>query len=72
MDNIAIDFSRYTGSRPAETHDAARQQEPDRHLRPVEQIPPDPSHHQKQVECAGGNSWSGASMGGGTWAGRSR
>lgn len=67
MDKIKIDFSSYTGVRPAESLNAARQQEPDRHVRPLEQIPPEPSHYQKQLEREGGNSWDGAS-----WAGRSR
>jgi hypothetical protein len=72
MDNVSIDFSKYTGSRGAESLNAARQQEPDRHLRPHEQIVPEPSHHQKQVKIVDGNSWGGASAAGGTWAGRSR
>jgi hypothetical protein len=72
MDNVSIDFSSFTGSRPAESLNAARQQEPDRHLRPQQQIVPEPSHYQKQLECAGGNSWGAGSAAGGTWAGRSR
>jgi hypothetical protein len=31
-----------------------------------------PSYHQKQVEREGRSEWSGGSMGGGTWGGRSR
>jgi hypothetical protein len=31
-----------------------------------------PSYHQKQAEREGRSEWSGGSMGGGTWAGRSR
>lgn len=72
MDDVNIDFSKYTGSRNAESLTVARQQEPDRHLRPQEQIVHEPSHYQKQLEIAGGNGWGGASASGGTWAGRSR
>lgn len=72
MEDVAIDFSKFTGSRTAENLEVARHQEPDRHVRPLEQILREPSHHQKQVECAGGNTWSGAIAAGGTWAGRSR
>jgi hypothetical protein len=72
MDNRTIDFSSFTGMRPAESLNAARQQEPDRHVRPHEKLPPEPSHYQKQLECSGGNTWGGASAGGGSWAGRSR
>ena len=52
---IAIDFSKFTGSWTAENLEVARHQEPDRHVRPLEQILREPSHHQKQVECAGGH-----------------
>jgi len=31
-----------------------------------------PSYHQKQAEREGRSEWSGGSMGGGTWGGRSR
>lgn len=33
---------------------------------------PERTHYQKQVERDGWSNWSGASGGGGTWAGRSR
>lgn len=60
-----IDFSRFTGC--TESCEAARQQP-----RPQAEIERSPTSFQKQQEREGRSEWSGGSMGGGTWAGRSR
>jgi len=64
MENQKIDFSRYVAGR-AENEDVARQQQPQ-----VQRA----SYFQRAQERDRGDtsSWSGASMAGGTWAGRSR
>jgi hypothetical protein len=72
MDNIKVDFSRFTGSRTAESDEVARQQNPQQQLRPQAEIEARPTYHQKQAERDGNSTWSGASGGGGVWAGRSR
>ena len=70
-DNTAIDFSRYTGIR-AESPEIVRQQLPHMHLRPQPEIERDPTWYQRKQEREGRSEWSGASMGGGIWSGRSR
>jgi hypothetical protein len=66
-----IDYSRFTGS--AERTEAGRQQEPRQQVRPQAEIERNPPSFQKQQERErGDSSWAGSSMGGGTWAGRSR
>ena len=69
MDN-RIDYSRFTGS--AEGTEAGRQQEPRQQVRPQAEIERNPTYFQRQQEREGRSEWSGGSMGGGTWAGRSR
>lgn len=66
-----IDFSRFT--RGIENTEVSRQNvEPQ--LRPRAEIERNPAYFQRAQERDRGDtsSWSGASMGGGTWAGRSR
>ncbi|MGH9444129.1 MAG: hypothetical protein ACRD3O_00040 [Terriglobia bacterium] len=53
-------------ARAAENSEVARQ------MNPAPQIERSPSAYQKEREKSGDSSWSGASGGGGTWAGRSR
>lgn len=60
-----IDYSRFTGSKESSE---ATQQLP----RAQADIERNPSYFQKQQERDGRSEWSGGSMGGGTWAGRSR
>jgi hypothetical protein len=65
------DFSKYTGSA---ANEAAKQAEsPMQHLRPQSEIERAPGSFQRSQERErGDSSWAGSSMGGGTWAGRSR
>ena len=70
-DDPKIDFSRFTGSRSAESDEVARQHNPQQHVRPQAEAERRPDYFQKQQERSGDSSWSGGS-GGGTWAGRSR
>jgi hypothetical protein len=66
-----IDYSRFTGG--AESAEVSRQQQPQQQLRPQLEIERNPTYFQKQQERAReDSSWAGSSMGGGTWAGRSR
>jgi hypothetical protein len=67
-----IDFSRFTGSRSAESDEVARLQNPRQQLRAQAEIERYPTAFQKSQEREGRSEWSGGSMGGGTWAGRSR
>lgn len=74
-DNTQIDFSRFTGSRiqgRAESEEASRGQKPEQQLRPRAEIEAHPGYFQRKQEREGRSEWSGGSMGGGTWAGRSR
>ena len=64
------DFSKYTGS--AGTESTERQQAPQEQLRPQAEKERAPSYFQRSQEKDGRSEWSGGSMGGGTWAGRSR
>ena len=70
-DDNVIDFSRYTGIR-AENTETIRQQFPHMHLRPQPEIERDPTWYQRKQEREGRSEWSGGSMGGGIWSGRSR
>ena len=72
MSDTVIDFSRYTGVRSAESDEVARQQDPRQQLRAQPEVERHPTYFQKAQECEGRSEWSGGSMGGGTWAGRSR
>jgi hypothetical protein len=64
-----VDFSKYTRIPESET---TRAQAPDEHLRPQPEKERVPSYFQRRQEREGKSEWSGGSMGGGTWAGRSR
>lgn len=65
-----IDYSRFTGG--VEGNETARQQYPTQQLRGQNEIERNPPSFQRQQEREGRSEWSGGSMGGGTWAGRSR
>ena len=74
-DEAKVDFSRFTGSRiqgKAESEEASRGQNPEQHLRPRVEVERHPGYFQRKQEREGNSEWSGASAGGGTWAGRSR
>jgi hypothetical protein len=62
-----IAYSRY-----AESDEVSRQQKAERETRPQAEKERAPSFYQRTREREGGSEWSGGSMGGGTWAGRSR
>lgn len=68
--NCRIDYSCFTGV--AENGEVSRQHDPRQQLRPQSEIERCPTYFQKQQEREGHSEWSGGSMGGGTWAGRSR
>jgi hypothetical protein len=70
-DTVKVDFSRFTGSRLPENSEVSRQLNPQQQLRPQFQIEAQPTYYQKQIEREGNSTWSGASGGGGVWAGRS-
>jgi hypothetical protein len=65
-----VDFSRFTGV--GETELVTHHNDPRRELRsPAELERPD--YYQRRQECQRDtSSWAGSSMGGGTWAGRTR
>lgn len=65
--NERIEFSRF-----AESEDVSRKQHPQRETRPQAEKERAPDYYQRTKEREGGSEWSGASMGGGPWAGRSR
>jgi hypothetical protein len=65
-----IDYSRFTGG--VEHEGVNRQKNPDREIRPQSEKERAPDYTQRRAESAGRSEWSGGSMGGGTWAGRSR
>ena len=69
MADKAIDFSQFTGVDAAE---GLRRVDPRREQisQAVRERVPD--YTQRQQEREGRSEWSGGSMGGGTWAGRSR
>jgi len=64
------DFSRFTGV--SDTSEVKREV-PEPQLRPQAEQEREPTYYRRALERESGESqWSGASMGGGTWAGRSR
>lgn len=65
-----VDFSKYTGG--AESEEVRRQQHPQSQVRPQSERERAPDTFQRAQERDGKSEWSGASGGGGTWAGRSR
>jgi hypothetical protein len=56
----------------AETEGVSRQVHADRETRPQPQKERQADYQSRRVEHEGRSSWSGGSMGGGTWGGRSR
>lgn len=72
MAESTIDFSRFTGSRSAESDEVSRQQNPSQQLRGRAEAEQHPTYFQKTQEREGRSEWSGGGMGGGTWGGRSR
>ena len=70
------DFEQYiAGLRAqarAESEEVSKAANPRRELRPRMEIERHPDTHQRQAERSGSSNWSGGSMGGGTWGGRSR
>jgi hypothetical protein len=74
MTDMLIDYSSFTGRQTAENDDVARQRNPQQQTRGQAEIERQPTYFQKTQECArpDASSWSGASFGGGTFAGRSR
>ena len=64
-----IDYSRFTG---AQSEEVTRQNDPRRELRSQTEKERSPDYFQRTRERDGDSSWSGGSMGGGTWNGRSR
>lgn len=74
-DEVKIDFSQFTGLRTqgrAENEEVSRKQNPQMQLRPRAEAEHHPTYFQRAQEREGRSEWSGGSMGGGTWAGRSR
>ena len=76
-DNAKIDFSRFTGVRGdsggrAESEGVSQQQNPRQQLRVQGEVERHPTYFQRSQEREGRSEWSGGSMGGGTWGGRSR
>jgi len=69
MADKLIDYSRFTG---AESAEVLRQIDPRRELRSQADKERVPDYFQRGRERDGDSTWSGGSMGGGTWAGRSR
>jgi hypothetical protein len=69
MADIRIDFSRFTAP---ESSEVARQIDPRREQKSQAAREHAPDYFQRQQERDGNSSWSGGSMGGGTWAGRSK
>jgi hypothetical protein len=56
----------------AETEGVSRHVHADRETRPQLQKEKQADYHVRRVEHEGRSNWSGGSMGGGTWGGRSR
>jgi len=65
MADQRIDFSHRPESESRQLH-------PERETRPQADKEKAPDYHNRQLEKEGRSEWSGGSMGGGTWAGRSR
>jgi len=66
MEERKIDFSRFTKAAEEGKQNAEPQ------LRPRSEIEANPTSFQRSQEREGRSEWSGGSMGGGVWAGRSR
>ncbi len=62
-----VKFSRFSDS-----DETSRQKQPERETRTQAEKERAPSFYQRSREREGASEWSGGSMGGGTWAGRSR
>jgi len=73
-EDTKIDIAKYLlGSRAAaESQEVSRQIHPERGTRPQSEKERAPDYFQRQQERDGRSEWSGGSMGGGVWAGRSR
>jgi len=56
----------------AQSEGVSRQVLPEREARPRLEKERQPDYHARRVEHEGRSNWSGGSMGGGTWGGRSR
>ncbi len=69
MTDRIIDFSQFTGVDAAEQVRAIDPRRERLSQRDRERVP---DYTQRQQEREGRSEWSGGSMGGGTWAGRSR
>jgi hypothetical protein len=65
-----IDFSGFTGT--GESEEVTRGLDPKRELRSPSDKERTPDYFQRSQERDGHSTWSGGSMGGGTFAGRSR
>lgn len=71
MADQRIDYSRYTGG--MESEGVSQQKHPERQTRPQAEKEKAPDYFQRSQERErGDSSWAGSSMGGGTWAGRSK
>lgn len=69
MSDRIIDFSRFTG---VDAGEQVRAIDPRRERLSQADRERVPDYTQRQQEREGRSEWSGGSMGGGTWAGRSR
>jgi len=73
-----IDVSKYLGGNRAQGGGRAATEEESRQVQPArgERSQPEKErfrdYHQRKSEREGHSNWSGGSMGGGTWGGRSR
>jgi hypothetical protein len=72
MEGVVMADERINFSRFAESEGVSQQQHPQRETRTQAEKERAPDYHQRAKEREGGSEWSGGSMGGGTWAGRSR
>jgi hypothetical protein len=73
VEDPRIDISKYlVESRQAEKEEVSRQMLPERETRPQHEKERTPDYFQRRQEQEGRSEWSGGTMGGGTWAGRSR
>jgi hypothetical protein len=70
MADQRIDYSRFTGV--LEPEGVSHQKHPERETRPQPEKERAPDYTRRAMEREGRSEWSGGSMGGGTWAGRSR
>lgn len=70
MADARIDYSRFTGG--MEPEGVSHQKQPERETRPQAEKERAPDYYRRTLEREGHSEWSGGSMGGGTWAGRSK